>query len=123
MSGFVFVLLQWSQESSLPVSMTMETFCGGVPTVMEIVRLTLWLNRSLLGGLGRYPDGITCDFSGKASVLASHMLRHVRRIRRMARLKHGVKMVHVVLGLIMVWVELKCRVMGFVWVFREDVLD
>jgi len=85
------------------VSMTMDTFWGGVPTVMEIVRLTLWLNRSLLGGLGRYPDGITFDFSGKASILASHMLRNVRRIRRMARFKHGVKMVHVVLVLIMVF--------------------
>ncbi|WVZ04711.1 hypothetical protein V8G54_018057 [Vigna mungo] len=119
MTRFALVsLLQWSHESSLPVSMTMETFCGGVPTVMEIVRLTLWLNRSLLGGLGRYPDGITCDFSGKVRVLASHLVKDVPRIRRMARLKHGVKtvwLVHVILGLIIV--------MGFVWVFRKDLLN
>lgn len=40
--------LQWSQESSLPVSRTIVTFCGGVPTETVTVRVTLWLKGSLL---------------------------------------------------------------------------
>lgn len=36
------VLLQRSHESSLPVSMTMETFCGGEPTERDTERLMLW---------------------------------------------------------------------------------
>lgn len=38
----MWVELHWSHESSLPVSRTMVTFCGGVPTVRETVRVTLW---------------------------------------------------------------------------------
>jgi|EndMetStandDraft_3_1072993.scaffolds.fasta_scaffold1134313_2 hypothetical protein len=34
--------LQWSQESSLPVSRTIVMFCRGVPAVRETVRVTLW---------------------------------------------------------------------------------
>lgn len=102
----VVLVLQWSHESSLPVSMTMDMFCGGVPTVMEIVRLTLWWKRSLLGGLGRYPDGITCDFSGKAKVLASQWLLKkmpmgASMMKKMMNLRYG--MVGVALGLIMVF--------------------
>ena len=45
--------LQWSQESSLPVSRTMVTLCGGDPTVSETVKVTLCLKGSLReGGLG-----------------------------------------------------------------------
>lgn len=43
--------LQWSQESSLPVSRTMVTFCGGEPTVSETVSVTLWWNESLREGV------------------------------------------------------------------------
>lgn len=46
---FVFGFLQWSHESSLPVSRTMVTLCGGVPTVSETVNVTLWRNKSLRG--------------------------------------------------------------------------
>ncbi|KAL9332531.1 hypothetical protein ACSQ67_002141 [Phaseolus vulgaris] len=38
---------RWSHESSLPVSRTMVTLCGGVPTVSETVKVTLWWNESL----------------------------------------------------------------------------
>ncbi|GER28589.1 mannose-binding lectin superfamily protein [Striga asiatica] len=46
---FAQVVLHWSHESSLPVSSTMVTFCGGVPTDRETVRVTLWVNWSLFG--------------------------------------------------------------------------
>lgn len=50
--------LQWSHESSLPVSRTMVTGCGGVPTRRETDRVTLWRKGSLLVDLGPDPDGI-----------------------------------------------------------------
>lgn len=50
--------LQWSHESSLPVSNTMVTGCGGVPTRRETERVTLWRKGSLLADLGPDPDGI-----------------------------------------------------------------
>ena len=34
--------LQWSQESSLPVSRTIVMFCRGEPAERETVRVTLW---------------------------------------------------------------------------------
>lgn len=61
-------MLQCSQESSLPVSITMETFCGGVPTVRDTVRLTLWWKGSLFGDLGTDPEGITWVLSGRISI-------------------------------------------------------
>jgi hypothetical protein len=47
--------LQWSQESSLPVSRTMVTLCGGEPTVSETVKVTLWRKESLFEGFGSDP--------------------------------------------------------------------
>lgn len=41
--------LQLSHESSLPVSSTIVAFCGGEPTEMVIVRVTLCWKESLLG--------------------------------------------------------------------------
>lgn len=58
-------LLQWSHESSLPVSMTIVTFCGGVPTVSETVRLTLCRKGSLSGDLRTDPGGITWVLRGR----------------------------------------------------------
>lgn len=58
-------LLQWSHESSLPVSMTIVTFCGGVPTVRETVRLTLCRKGSLSGDRGTDSGGITWVLRGK----------------------------------------------------------
>ena len=66
--GVVSVLLQWSQESSLPVSRTMVTFCGGEPTVSETVRDTLWWNESLFGGFGIDPDDIAWALIGNITV-------------------------------------------------------
>lgn len=40
-AGAIDFVLQWSQESSLPVSRTMVTCCGGVPTESVTVRDTL----------------------------------------------------------------------------------
>ena len=110
------------------MSMTMETFCGGVPTVMETVRLTLWWKRSLLGGLGRYPVGITCDLSGKASTLASvwqcliwvMVIMEVCRMRRMASLRHGFVAVYVVWGLIVAFLNVARQFLGFgILIFGE----
>ena len=103
------------------MSMTMETFCGGVPTVIETVRLTLWWKRSLLGGLGRYPVGITCDLSGKASTLASvwqcliwvMVIMEVCRMRRMASFRHGFVVVYVVWGLIVAFLNVARQFLGF----------
>lgn len=39
--------LQCSHESSLPVSRTMVTFCGGEPNVSETVKVTLCWKESL----------------------------------------------------------------------------
>lgn len=41
-NGVVGVFLQCSHESSLPVSSTMMTGCGGDPTVRVTVKETLW---------------------------------------------------------------------------------
>jgi len=49
----------------------MVTFCGGVPTASETVRLTLWWNRSLLGGRGSAPAGTCRARSGNARGLAA----------------------------------------------------
>lgn len=58
--------LQWSQESSLPVSRTMVTFCGGEPTERETVKVTLWWKESLFEeGLGA---GSVWVFKGKNRV-------------------------------------------------------
>jgi hypothetical protein len=46
----------------------METFCGGVPTVRETIRLTLWWKGSLFGDLGTDPEGITWVLSGRISI-------------------------------------------------------
>jgi hypothetical protein len=46
------------------------TFCGGVPTASETVRLTLWWKRSLLGGRGSAPAGTCRARSGNARGLA-----------------------------------------------------
>lgn len=56
--GVVGVFLQRSHESSLPVSRTMVTCCGGEPTLRVTVRETLWWKESLLGDLGRDPVAI-----------------------------------------------------------------
>ncbi|PON45808.1 hypothetical protein PanWU01x14_255890 [Parasponia andersonii] len=63
--------LQWSQESSLPVSRTMVTVCGGDPMVNETVNVTLWRKESLLEGFGADPDcgGGAWSFSGRMRVL------------------------------------------------------
>lgn len=47
--------LQWSQESSLPVSRTMVTVCGGEPRVRETVKVTLWRKASSFEGFGGDP--------------------------------------------------------------------
>lgn len=39
---FVDVELQCSHDSSLPVSRTIVTFCGGEPTDKDTVKVTLW---------------------------------------------------------------------------------
>lgn len=62
------VVLHFSHESSLPVSRTMVTFCGGVPTERDIVRVTLCLNGSLFGALGKDPNGISWVLRGKTSI-------------------------------------------------------
>lgn len=61
----VCVFLQWSHVSSLPVSSTMMTGCGGDPTVSLTVRVTLWLNESFLGG----PGAICWILRGKIETL------------------------------------------------------
>lgn len=48
-NGVVGVFLHLSHESSLPVSSTTVTGCGGDPTVNVTVKETLWWNDSLLG--------------------------------------------------------------------------
>jgi hypothetical protein len=69
-----------------------------VPTVIETVRLTLWWKRSLFGGLGRYPDGITCDLSGKVSIFVCVMSGRFCRMMKMRILRNGfVKMVHLIM--------------------------
>lgn len=50
------------------MSMTIETFCGGVPTVRETVRVTLWRKGSLLGDLGTYIDGVNWVLRGNTRV-------------------------------------------------------
>lgn len=55
--GVVGVFLQWRYGSSLPVSSTMMTGCGGEPTVSVMVKETLWLKDSFLEGFVRDPDG------------------------------------------------------------------
>lgn len=67
-------MLHCSHESSLPVSRTMVTFCEGVPTARETVRVTLWVNGSLLGALGRDPVEISWVFRGKTSIGAESLL-------------------------------------------------
>lgn len=60
--------LQWSHESSLPVSRTMVTLCGGEPTVSETVSVTLCWNESLREegiGMETEPCGCVCTFRGK----------------------------------------------------------
>jgi hypothetical protein len=52
----------------------MVTFCGGVPTASETVRLTLWWNRSLLGGRGTAPAGTCCARSGNAPGFAAGLV-------------------------------------------------
>lgn len=64
--GLFGVFLHCSQESSLPVSSTIVTCCGGDPTVSETVRETLWWKESLFGALGRDPDGINFVLRGKS---------------------------------------------------------
>lgn len=59
------VFLQWSHESSLPVSNTIDTGCGGVPTKRVTVKVTLWWNGSLLVDLANEPGWIFCVFRGR----------------------------------------------------------
>lgn len=67
--------LQRSHESSLPVSRTMETFCGGVPTERETVRETLWWKSSLLDGRERGSGAESfCVLSGKITASFSLIL-------------------------------------------------
>lgn len=63
-------MLHCSHESSLPVSRTMVTFCGGVPTERETVRVTLWVKGSLFEALGRDTVESSCVFRGKISIAA-----------------------------------------------------
>lgn len=63
--------LHWSQESSLPVSRTMVTLCGGEPTVSETVKVTLCWKESLreeeeegLVGTETEPCGSVWSFKG-----------------------------------------------------------
>lgn len=65
---FVDVELQCSHDSSLPVSRTIVTFCGGEPTDKDTVKVTLWWNGSLFGDLGNDPVGISWVFKGKTSI-------------------------------------------------------
>ncbi|PON61003.1 LOW QUALITY PROTEIN: hypothetical protein TorRG33x02_283130 [Trema orientale] len=77
--------LQWSQESSLPVSRTMVTVCGGDPTVNETVNVTLWRKESLLEGFGADPDcgGGAWSFNGRMRVLVEEEeQRGLSRIRK-----------------------------------------
>lgn len=63
MGCLIRVEFECSHESSLPVSSTIVTFCGGVPTERETVRVTLWVNGSLFGD--ENPDEICWVFRGK----------------------------------------------------------
>jgi hypothetical protein len=55
----------------------MVTFCGGVPTSSETMRLTLWWNRSLLGGRGTAPAGMCCARSGNVPGFAVSLVAPV----------------------------------------------
>ena len=66
-----WVFLQCSQESSLPVSRTMVTLCGGEPTVSVTVKVTLWWKEILLVGFSRFgakPCGSVWVLRGNMSV-------------------------------------------------------
>lgn len=67
------VFLQWSHESSLPVSRTMVTCCGGEPTDNRTVRDTLCWKESLFGGRGIEPGGICWALRGKITVLGMEL--------------------------------------------------
>ena len=63
-----WVFLQCSQESSLPVSRTMVTLCGGEPTVSVTVKVTLWWKEILFEGFETNPCGGVWILSGNMSV-------------------------------------------------------
>ncbi len=63
-----WVFLQCSQESSLPVSRTMVTLCGGEPMVSVTVKVTLWWKEILFEGFETNPCGSVWILSGNMSV-------------------------------------------------------
>lgn len=63
--GVVGVFLQWTQESSLPVSSTMTTCCGGDPIERETVSETLWWKATLFGGFEAEIDGVFLAMRGR----------------------------------------------------------
>lgn len=75
-------MLQRSHESSLPVSRTMETSWGGVPTEREAVRETLWWKKSLLGGFGMDPDGIFWVLRGRIMGFEEEIEKERKRRQR-----------------------------------------
>lgn len=52
----------------------MVTFCEGVPTARETVRVTLWVKGSLFGALGRDPVEISWVFRGKTRTAAEFLV-------------------------------------------------
>jgi len=80
--------LQWSQESSLPVSRTMVTFCGGEPTVSETVSVTLCWKESLREGVC---DCVCVFRDSRSGFCVCDEERHVWICRRRKRRGRGRK--------------------------------
>ena len=89
-------MAQWSQESSLPVSRTMVTLCGGDPTVNVTVNVTLCRNESLLL-VGIEPLGVAWILSGKMRCCVGGGFGGERERERVFGVKKKKNMVEVII--------------------------